>query len=223
MRAEGADGLLERWKAAKRDVRRLHEELFYRPLLPATAQLSTEEASLSPDEARARLAAIGYLDPAGAMRHIAALTEGLSRRAAIQRQLLPVMLGWFADGADPDGGLLAFRRLSDELGATHWYLKLLRDSGTAAATAGPRALDEQVRRRRADPLARVGDLARRRRRPRAADLRAPDGRGRRDPDAVRRAREGGHRAARVCVVASSRARPRPTSPGPSPGRARHAA
>ncbi|WP_028048658.1 bifunctional [glutamine synthetase] adenylyltransferase/[glutamine synthetase]-adenylyl-L-tyrosine phosphorylase [Cellulomonas sp. URHD0024] len=132
MRAEGADGLVERWKAAKRDVRRLHEELFYRPLLPATAQLSTEEASLSPDEARARLAAIGYLDPAGAMRHIAALTEGLSRRAAIQRQLLPVMLGWFADGADPDGGLLAFRRLSDELGATHWYLKLLRDSGTAA-------------------------------------------------------------------------------------------
>ena len=132
MRAEGADGLLERWKTAKRDVRRLHEELFYRPLLPATAQLSTEEASLSPDEARARLAAIGYLDPAGAMRHIAALTEGLSRRAAIQRQLLPVMLGWFADGADPDGGLLAFRRLSDELGSTHWYLKLLRDSGTAA-------------------------------------------------------------------------------------------
>lgn len=132
MRSEGADGLVERWKAAKRDVRRLHEELFYRPLLPATAQLSTEEANLSPDEARARLAAIGYLDPAGAMRHIAALTEGLSRRAAIQRQLLPVMLGWFADGADPDGGLLAFRRLSDELGATHWYLKLLRDSGTAA-------------------------------------------------------------------------------------------
>ena len=43
------------------------------------------------------------------------------------------MLGWFADGADPDGGLLAFRRLSDELGATHWYLKLLRDSGTAAS------------------------------------------------------------------------------------------
>ncbi|WP_426592296.1 bifunctional [glutamine synthetase] adenylyltransferase/[glutamine synthetase]-adenylyl-L-tyrosine phosphorylase [Cellulomonas sp. McL0617] len=132
MRAEGADGLVERWRAAKRDVRRLHEELFYRPLLPATAQLSTEEASLSPDEARARLSAIGYLDPTGAMRHIAALTEGLSRRAAIQRQLLPVMLGWFADGADPDGGLLAFRRLSDELGATHWYLKLLRDSGTAA-------------------------------------------------------------------------------------------
>lgn len=132
MRAEGAEGLLERWRAVRRDVRGLHEELFYRPLLPATAQLSAAEASLAPEAARARLAAIGYRDPAGAVRHIAALTEGLSRRAAIQRQLLPVMLGWFADGADPDGGLLAFRRLSETLGTTHWYLKLLRDSGTAA-------------------------------------------------------------------------------------------
>ncbi|MGV8978809.1 MAG: bifunctional [glutamine synthetase] adenylyltransferase/[glutamine synthetase]-adenylyl-L-tyrosine phosphorylase [Cellulomonas sp.] len=132
MRADGAQGLVDRWRAVRRDVRHLHEELFYRPLLPATAQLSTEEASLAPDAARARLAAIGYRDPAGAMRHIAALTEGVSRRASIQRQLLPVMIGWFADGADPDSGLLAFRRLSDELGTTHWYLKLLRDSGTAA-------------------------------------------------------------------------------------------
>lgn len=132
MRVEGAEGLLDRWRGVRRDVRHLHEELFYRPLLPATAQLSTEEASLAPDAARARLSAIGYRDAAGAMRHIAALTEGVTRRASIQRQLLPVMIGWFADGADPDSGLLAFRRLSEELGTTHWYLKLLRDSGTAA-------------------------------------------------------------------------------------------
>jgi glutamate-ammonia-ligase adenylyltransferase len=132
MRAEGADGLVERWRQVRRDVRHLHEELFYRPLLPATAQLSAAEVSLAPEEARERLAAIGYRDPAGAARHIAALTEGVSRRASIQRQLLPVMLGWFADGPDPDGGLLAFRRLSETLGGTHWYLKLLRDSGTAA-------------------------------------------------------------------------------------------
>ncbi|WP_265521999.1 bifunctional [glutamine synthetase] adenylyltransferase/[glutamine synthetase]-adenylyl-L-tyrosine phosphorylase [Oerskovia flava] len=132
MRAEGAEGLVDRWKATRREVRALHEELFYRPLLPATAQLSQEEVSLAPEAAKARFAAIGYRDPAGAMRHVVALTEGVSRRAAIQRQLLPVMLGWFADGADPDAGLLAFRTLSEKLGATHWYLKLLRDSGTAA-------------------------------------------------------------------------------------------
>ncbi|MBX9244679.1 bifunctional [glutamine synthetase] adenylyltransferase/[glutamine synthetase]-adenylyl-L-tyrosine phosphorylase [Actinotalea ferrariae] len=132
MRAGGADEVTERWRSVRRDVRHLHEELFYRPLLPATASLSREDVTLAPDAARARLAAIGYRDPAGALRHIAALTEGVSRRAAIQRQLLPVLLGWFAEGTDPDAGLLAFRRLSDELGATHWYLKLLRDSGAAA-------------------------------------------------------------------------------------------
>ncbi|GIG37802.1 bifunctional [glutamine synthetase] adenylyltransferase/[glutamine synthetase]-adenylyl-L-tyrosine phosphorylase [Cellulomonas pakistanensis] len=132
MRAEGAEGLLERWRQVKREVRDLHEALFYRPLLPATAQLSTEDVGLAPEAARERLAAIGYRDPAGAVRHIAALTGGVTRRSAIQRQLLPVMLGWFADGPDPDGGLLAFRRLSEELGGTHWYLKMLRDSGTAA-------------------------------------------------------------------------------------------
>jgi glutamate-ammonia-ligase adenylyltransferase len=133
MRAEGAAGLMERWRAVRREVRDLHLELFYRPLLPAIAQLSTDEVRLAPDAARARLAAIGYRDPVGAMRHIAALTEGMSRRAAIQRQLLPVMLGWFAEGADADAGLLNFRRLSDTLGTTHWYLRLLRDSGTAGA------------------------------------------------------------------------------------------
>ncbi|RYV52621.1 bifunctional [glutamine synthetase] adenylyltransferase/[glutamine synthetase]-adenylyl-L-tyrosine phosphorylase [Pengzhenrongella frigida] len=133
LRAEGAEGLMERWRSVRREVRGLHEALFYRPLLPATAQLSTEEASLAPEAARARLAAIGYRDPVGALRHIVALTEGVSRRAAIQRQLLPVMLGWFAEGADADAGLLNFRRLSDKLGTTHWYLRLLRDSGTAAA------------------------------------------------------------------------------------------
>jgi len=132
LRSEGASGLTERWRSTKREVRSLHEELFYRPLLPATAQLSPDEVSLAPEAAKARFAAIGYRDPAGAMRHVTALTEGVSRRAAIQRQLLPVMLGWFAEGADPDAGLLAFRTLSEQLGATHWYLKLLRDSGSAA-------------------------------------------------------------------------------------------
>ena len=56
----------------------------------------------------------------------------MSRRAAIQRTLLPVMLGWFADAAQPDAGLLAFRQVSDSLGATPWYLRLLRDDTNGA-------------------------------------------------------------------------------------------
>src|SRR5690606_11808645 len=85
-----------------RDVRRLHEKLFYRPLLSAVAQLAGDEAKLSPTAALARLQALGYTDPAGALRHIEALTTGVSRRAAIQRTLLPVLLRWFADAPEPD-------------------------------------------------------------------------------------------------------------------------
>ena len=102
------------------------------PLLSAVARLSPDEASLSPDAARERLSALGYRDPAGALRHLEVLTEGMSRAASIQRQLLPVMLEWFAEMADPDAGLLAFRKVSEELGTTHWYLRLLRDEGEAA-------------------------------------------------------------------------------------------
>jgi glutamate-ammonia-ligase adenylyltransferase len=115
-----------------RAVRRLHEKLFYRPLLDAVARLPAEEARLTPEAAQERLEALGFRDPAAALRHLEALTRGVSRRAAIQRTLLPVMLGWFADAADPDAGLLAFRQVSDALGATPWYLRVLRDEGATA-------------------------------------------------------------------------------------------
>ena len=113
-------------------MRRLHEKLFYRPLLDAVAKLPSGAARLTPEAARARLEALGYRDPAGALRHIEALTSGLRRRAAIQRTLLPVLLGWFADQAEPDAGLLAFRQVSEALGESPWFLRLLRDETKAA-------------------------------------------------------------------------------------------
>ncbi|MFF1690837.1 MULTISPECIES: bifunctional [glutamine synthetase] adenylyltransferase/[glutamine synthetase]-adenylyl-L-tyrosine phosphorylase [unclassified Streptomyces] len=113
-------------------VRRLHEKLFYRPLLDAVAQLASGETRLSTEAARERLVALGYHDPSAALRHLEALASGVTRKAAIQRTLLPVLLGWFADSADPDAGLLNFRKVSDALGKTPWYLRLLRDEGAAA-------------------------------------------------------------------------------------------
>ena len=132
LRTGSAQAVDKEWRARRREVRRLHERIFYRPLLSAVARLSDQEVRLTPEAARERLAALGFRDPAGALRHLEALTDGVSRRASIQRHLLPVMLGWFADEADPDAGLLAFRKISDELGSTHWYLRLLRDEGSAA-------------------------------------------------------------------------------------------
>ncbi|MDV2981833.1 bifunctional [glutamine synthetase] adenylyltransferase/[glutamine synthetase]-adenylyl-L-tyrosine phosphorylase [Pseudarthrobacter oxydans] len=126
------DALLSTWQKTKRSVRELHERIFYRPLLNTAAKLSSEDARLTPEAAEGRLAALGYRDPKGAMRHIEALTAGVSRRAALQRQLLPILLDWLAEGVDADAGLLAFRRVSEALGTTHWYLGMLRDSNAAA-------------------------------------------------------------------------------------------
>ena len=108
-----------------REVRRLHEKLFYRPLLTAVARLPSGELSipdtggadgsdeavrLSERSALTRLEALGFADPATAFGHLQALTRGVSRTAAVQRVLLPVMLEAFADAADPDAGLLAYRQ-----------------------------------------------------------------------------------------------------------------
>ena len=121
------------WSLHAREVRRLHEKLFYRPLLEAVARVPSEDLRLSPAEAGRRLAALGFAHPEAALRHIESLTAGLSRRAALQRTLLPVLLNDFADAPDPDAGLLAYRRLSDDLGTTPWYLRLLRDGDAVAS------------------------------------------------------------------------------------------
>ncbi len=127
-----AEELTAVWQSTRQRVRGLHERLFYRPLLSAVAALPASELELTSAQAEARLAAIGFRDPRGALAHIGALTAGVSRRATIQRHLMPVLISWFAEGTDPDFGLLSFRRLSDTLGTTHWYLRLLRDSSDAA-------------------------------------------------------------------------------------------
>ena len=61
----------------RREVRRLHEKLFYRPLLERgrPAARPTRPGS-RPRRPRQRLAALGYADPPAALRHLEALTSG---------------------------------------------------------------------------------------------------------------------------------------------------
>ncbi len=132
MAREPAAALEKAWQHHRREVRRLHEKLFYRPLLAAVAKIPGTEARLSLEAAGERLAALGYLDPKAALRHLEALTSGVTRSANIQRTLLPAMLEWFADAPDPDAGLFGFRRISESLGDSPWYLKTLRDEGQVA-------------------------------------------------------------------------------------------
>ena len=126
-------GILDKtWQHHRLEVRRLHEKLFYRPLLTAVARIPGDEARLSPEAAEKRLAALGFVDSRSALRHLEALTAGVTRTAQIQRTLLPAMLNWFADAPDPDAGLFGFRRISESLGSSPWYLSTLRDEGEVA-------------------------------------------------------------------------------------------
>ncbi|PRX43547.1 glutamate-ammonia-ligase adenylyltransferase [Prauserella shujinwangii] len=119
--------LLSEYRTNVRRIRRLHEKLFYRPLLDAVARVPTAALRLTTEQAASRLSALGYAAPDGALQHIKALTSGVSRRASIQQALLPVLLDLLADTPDPDGGLLAYRRVSEALADTPWYLRVLRD------------------------------------------------------------------------------------------------
>ncbi|MEJ3745324.1 bifunctional [glutamine synthetase] adenylyltransferase/[glutamine synthetase]-adenylyl-L-tyrosine phosphorylase [Actinomycetes bacterium KLBMP 9797] len=121
------------WVGHAAEVRRLHAKLLYRPLLEAVARVPAESLRMGPESARRRLQVLGFADPGTALRHIEVLTGGVSRTAAIQRTLLPVLLDEFADAPEPDRGLLSYRHVSEKLGSTPWYLRLLRDEGPVAS------------------------------------------------------------------------------------------
>lgn len=125
--------LTTEWQRNAHRVRRLHQKLFYRPLLTAVARLPADVGRLSEKAAAERLSALGWVSAEGALNHLRALTSGLSRAAAIQTTLLPVLLDELARTPDPDRGLLAYRRVSEALATTPWYLRLLRDEGQVAA------------------------------------------------------------------------------------------
>ncbi len=126
--------LVDEWQRNARRVTRLHEKLFYRPLLSAVSRLAADgaDAVLTPEAAKARMKALGWASPEGALGHLRALTGGVSRAASIQRALLPVLLDSLSTSPDPDRGLLAYRRVSEALADTPWYLRLLRDEGAVA-------------------------------------------------------------------------------------------
>ncbi|MGV0835315.1 bifunctional [glutamine synthetase] adenylyltransferase/[glutamine synthetase]-adenylyl-L-tyrosine phosphorylase [Mycolicibacterium thermoresistibile] len=125
--------LREELKRQSMRVSRLHAKLFYQPLLESVGQpVQGITASMSVESAQRLLAALGYEGPQSALTHLAALTGQSGRRGQVQRVLLPTLLEWLSNTPDPDGGLLAYRRISEALTDHRWYLSTLRDEGAVA-------------------------------------------------------------------------------------------
>ena len=110
-------------------VHELHSRLFYRPLLHSVVSFDAGTLRLTADAAKLQLAALGYKYPDRAYEHLTSLAAGSSRRAKIQSILLPTLMGWLSSTADPDAGLLYYRRLSEAAIDHVWFLRMLRDEG----------------------------------------------------------------------------------------------
>ena len=124
--------LVDQYDETRREVRRLHNDIYYRPMLPISATSPDETVELSEQATLERYEAIGFADPAAALRHVRALTDGVTRAAKINRILLPAVLRWLGEGQNPDMGLLYWRTLEERFGGEHEYLGFLRDSPSAA-------------------------------------------------------------------------------------------
>jgi glutamate-ammonia-ligase adenylyltransferase len=114
-------------------VRRLHEKLFYRPLLTRFGELAAAEqrqlgSGLNEQAAHERLAALGFAAPKRAVAHLDAMVGGTSRLARVLRMVLPAILPALAAAPDPDGGLIELRTLCERLVNDPTLLTTLRDA-----------------------------------------------------------------------------------------------
>lgn len=132
-RQDAAGVLREELKNQNIRVSRLHAKLFYQPLLESIGPTGLEIAhGMTSEAAERQLAALGYEGPQTALKHMSALVNQSGRRGRVQAVLLPRLLDWMSYAPDPDGGLLAYRRLSEALAAETWYLATLRDKSAVA-------------------------------------------------------------------------------------------
>ncbi|OBJ47735.1 bifunctional [glutamine synthetase] adenylyltransferase/[glutamine synthetase]-adenylyl-L-tyrosine phosphorylase [Mycobacterium sp. 1423905.2] len=132
-RHDAAGVLREELKNQNHRVSRLHDKLFYQPLLESITPTGLELGhGMTSEAAERQLAALGYEGPQTALKHISALVNQSGRRGRVQSVLLPRLLDWLSYAPDPDRGLLAYRRLSETLAGQTWYLSTLRDKPAVA-------------------------------------------------------------------------------------------
>ena len=106
---------------------------FYQPLLESIGPAGLEIVhGMTSKAAERQLAALGYEGPQTALNHMSALVNQSGRRGRVQAVLLPRLLDWMSYAPDPDGGLLAYRRLSEAMATQTWYLSTLRDKPAVA-------------------------------------------------------------------------------------------
>jgi len=119
-------------RAHQAHVRRVHEKLFFEPLLDAIAGGA---GPLSPEAAQERMRAFGFTNLRAARGAFTELTQGLTRTSRLMEQLLPVLLEWCSASPDPDLALLQLRRLAEGPARSATLAVTLRESPLSAERA----------------------------------------------------------------------------------------
>jgi [glutamine synthetase] adenylyltransferase / [glutamine synthetase]-adenylyl-L-tyrosine phosphorylase len=146
-------------------VRAVHEQLYFRPLLDALAGAGR----LSPATAEAALATFGFADVERARQAVTELTRGLTRSSRMMQQLLPLLLDWLSTTPDPDGGLLGLRKLATGELRARQLAGAFRDSAEVARRlcelVGTSGLATDILVANPDLIPRLADAARLRTQP----------------------------------------------------------
>jgi glutamate-ammonia-ligase adenylyltransferase len=125
----GPTDAFDRELARQRNVvRRIHERLYFRPLLDALAGVGR----MSPDTAASALASFGFADADRTRAAVHELTRGLTRSSRMMQQLLPLVLDWLSTSPDPALGLLGLRKLASGEQRTMELANAFRDSPEVA-------------------------------------------------------------------------------------------
>jgi glutamate-ammonia-ligase adenylyltransferase len=154
--SEQFDVDLRRHRAA---VRAAHERLYFRPLLEAFAGTATR--TMASEAVEARLSAFGFADADRTRQALRELTRGLTRRSRLMQQLLPLLLDWLSDSADPDLGLLGLRNLVARRHRTARLIDVFRDTPLAARRVclllGTSRITQRAIERHPDLIENLGD------------------------------------------------------------------
>ncbi len=128
----------------QRDVRAIHERLFFRPLLEAFATAdspgspepgtpgTTTGPVMSAEAVARRLDAFGFSDAARTRAAVEDLAGGLTRSSRLMAQMLPLVLDWLSLSPDPDLGLLGLRNLVVHAHQRSLLVSAFRESPEAA-------------------------------------------------------------------------------------------
>ncbi len=157
----------EALRSCRAEVRSLHEQLFFRPLLEAFAAVPVSDGALgltrapmSADQVSDRLRAFGFAGADRTKAIVDELAQGLTRSSRLMGQMLPLLLDWLSVTPDPDLGLLGLRNLLLQPHRRGRLVTIFRESPEAARRlclllGSSRALGEAVG-RNPELMARLG-------------------------------------------------------------------